>query len=213
MRSERIPVSKLNSAAYNPRKDLKPGDAEYDKLANSIEAFGYIEPIVWNERTGNVVGGHQRLKVLAARGMDKIECVVVDYDEMTEKAANVALNKISGDWDFSKLADLLLELDEFNFDMDLTGFGEGEIKNIMTWCPGGDSPNDPEAEWQGMPEYDQETVKPYHELTVRFACEDDYQRFAGLVEQKLTEKTKSIWYPKQDFDQCNRDKVYTVDES
>ena len=68
MNIQRIPVSKLNPSTYNPRKDLKPGDPEYDKLATSMEAFGYIDPIVWNERTGNVISGHQRLKILIAQG-------------------------------------------------------------------------------------------------------------------------------------------------
>jgi len=137
MQTRLLSIEKLNPAPYNPRKNLKPGDPEYDKLANSIDAFGYIEPVIWNERTGNVVGGHQRLKVLTERGETSIECVVVDYDEDTEKAANIALNKISGDWDFAKLADLLRDLDSMNFDMDLTGFGEDELKQMMTWTPDG----------------------------------------------------------------------------
>lgn len=64
MEIREVPVEKLNPAAYNPRKDLKPGDPEYEKLKRSLDTFGCVEPIVWNERTGNVVGGHQRLKVL-----------------------------------------------------------------------------------------------------------------------------------------------------
>ena len=54
MEIRRVPVSKLNPAAYNPRKDLQPGDAEYQKLARSLDQFGCVEPVVWNERTGNV---------------------------------------------------------------------------------------------------------------------------------------------------------------
>ena len=138
-----VAIDKLHPAAYNPRKDLKPGDPEYDHLANSIEAFGYIEPIVWNKRSGNVVGGHQRLKVLIERGETDAEVVVVDYDETTERAANLALNKIRGDWDFPKLADLLTELDTGAFDLELTGFSEGELKNIMGWTPGGNDVPDP----------------------------------------------------------------------
>ena len=137
-----IPIADLKPAPYNPRKDLKPGDAEYEKIKQSITAFGFIEPLVWNERTGNVVGGHQRLKVLIEQGVKSVPCVVVDFDEDTERAANLALNKIGGDWDFSKLADVLLELEHANFDLDLTGFDAGEIKNIMGWTPGADSASD-----------------------------------------------------------------------
>lgn len=56
MQIQRVPISRLHLAAYNPRKDLKPGDPEYQKLEKSLGKFGYIEPIVWNERTGHVVG-------------------------------------------------------------------------------------------------------------------------------------------------------------
>lgn len=65
---QKISVSKIKAAKYNPRKDLKPGDVEYEKLRRSIEEFGYVEPLVWNSRTGNIVGGHQRFKVLKAMG-------------------------------------------------------------------------------------------------------------------------------------------------
>ena len=101
---QKIPAARLNPAAYNPRKDLKPGDREYEKLKRSIVEFGYVEPVIWNRRTGNVVGGHQRLKVLVDMGQTEIDCVVVDLDLRREKALNVALNKIQGDWDEEKLA-------------------------------------------------------------------------------------------------------------
>ncbi len=129
-----VPLSKLNPAAYNPRKDLKRGDPEYDHLFNSIEAFGYLEPIVWNKATGNVVGGHQRLKVLQERGETEAEVVVVDFDEITEKAANLALNKIHGEWEFSKLADLLVNVDSANM-AELAGFDQCEIEDLCSWTP------------------------------------------------------------------------------
>ena len=69
MEIRKVPISLLNAAPYNPRKDLQPGDPEYQKIARSIEKYGCVEPIIWNERTGNVIGGHQRLKVLAATGV------------------------------------------------------------------------------------------------------------------------------------------------
>lgn len=65
MEIRKVPISLLNAAPYNPRKDLQPGDPEYQKIARSIEKYGCVEPIIWNEKTGNVIGGHQRLKVLA----------------------------------------------------------------------------------------------------------------------------------------------------
>jgi len=128
---EKIPAAKLNPAAYNPRKDLKPGDKEYEKLKRSIAEFGYVEPIIWNKTTGNVVGGHQRLKVLLDLGQTEIDCVVVELDDKREKALNLALNKIQGDWDEVKLASLMAEFDASTFDVSLTGFDADEVDALL----------------------------------------------------------------------------------
>ncbi|WP_062052368.1 site-specific DNA-methyltransferase [Bacillus sp. JCM 19034] len=130
-----IPVTKINPAPYNPRVDLQPGNSEYEKLKQSIETFGYVEPLVWNERTGNLVGGHQRFKVLMEEQPKHIEVSVVDLDLDREKALNLALNKISGDWDKEKLETLLLELNDADFEMSLTGFNEEDIEEILSATP------------------------------------------------------------------------------
>jgi DNA modification methylase len=131
VRIEKLKIEQLNPAAYNPRVDLKPGDQEYERLKKSILEFGYVEPIVWNERTGNVVGGHQRLKVLIELGYELIDAVVVDLDEDKEKALNLALNKIDGDWDLNMLSNLLTELKDTGIDMDITGFSDEEIMELI----------------------------------------------------------------------------------
>ena len=128
---EKKNTADLLPADYNPRKDLKPGDAEYEKLKRSIEQFGYVEPVIWNKTTGRVVGGHQRLKVLMDMGMTKVDCVVVEMDEDKEKALNIALNKISGDWDKDKLALLIADLQGADFDVSLTGFEPAEIDDLV----------------------------------------------------------------------------------
>lgn len=125
-----LKATELKAAEYNPRKDLKPEDAEYKKLRRSIEEFGYVEPIIWNERTGNVVGGHQRLKVLLEKGQEDIECVVVDLEDKDEKILNVLLNKVKGRWDIGKLADLLQELDDAG-EMEVTGFEDWELQSLL----------------------------------------------------------------------------------
>ena len=121
----------LIPADYNPRKSLKPGDPEYEKLKRSLEQFGYVEPIIWNQQTKTVVGGHQRLTAMMDLGMTEAEVVVVDFDLETEKALNVALNKISGDWDKDKLALLITDLQAADFDVSLTGFDSAEIDDLF----------------------------------------------------------------------------------
>jgi DNA modification methylase len=128
---ERIDASKLKAAKYNPRKNLKPGDPEYEKLKRSITEFGYVEPVIWNQRTGNIVGGHQRFKVLTEMGQKQVDCVVVDLDVEREKALNIALNKVSGDWDLPLLTDLLNDLEDSGFDVSLTGFDAAEIDALF----------------------------------------------------------------------------------
>ena len=87
-----------------------------------MEQFGYVEPVIWNKSTGRVVGGHQRLKVLMDMGVTEVECVVVEMDEEREKALNIALNKISGDWDKDKLMLLISDLQGADFDVRESAF-------------------------------------------------------------------------------------------
>lgn len=124
-------LTDLVPADYNPRKDLKPGDPEYEKLRRSIEEFGYVEPIIVNDATGHVVGGHQRIKVLRELGLDEVECVIVSLTPEREKALNIALNRISGEWDREKLALLITELQGSDLDVGLTGFDAGELEDLF----------------------------------------------------------------------------------
>lgn len=126
---QEIEISKLNPAPYNPRVELMPGMPEWEKLKKSIEQFGTVEPIVWNKRTGNVVGGHQRLKVLADMGYKTVPCSVVDLDENDEKLLNIALNKIKGQWDYDKLEAILKD---FDFEVaTASGFSAEEIAILL----------------------------------------------------------------------------------
>ena len=131
MKIEKININLLKLAKYNPRKDLKPEDIEYKKIKRSIEEFGYVDPIIINKDM-TVIGGNQRLKVLKELNYKKVDCVIVDLDKTKEKALNIALNKIEGEWDLSKLKDLLLELDTGEIDMDITGFDYAELEELMT---------------------------------------------------------------------------------
>jgi DNA modification methylase len=127
-----LKLSELNPASYNPRISLQPGDATYEKLKASMNRFGCVEPLVWNQRTGNLVGGHQRLSVLKNEGVEKVRVSVVDLSLEDEKALNLALNKIQGDWDEDKLAQLLTELtSDPDFDLDITGFELGEVQSLL----------------------------------------------------------------------------------
>lgn len=127
-----LQLTDLNPAIYNPRITLKPGDPEFEKLKNSILNFGYVELIVVNARTGNtVISGHQRLNVLKEIGIKEAECVLVDLDVEAEKALNIAMNKVNGEWDKDKLALLITDLQAADFDVSLTGFDPDEIDDLL----------------------------------------------------------------------------------
>ena len=128
-----LPIGQLKPAKYNPRKDLKPGDPAYEKIKRSLHDFGYVDPIVWNEVTGNIVGGHQRYKVLRAEGASEVDCVVVHIENQAdEKALNIALNKATGDWEPTALADLLMDLQSAGYDLGATGFDAAEVNDLFS---------------------------------------------------------------------------------
>lgn len=98
---------RMERAEYNPRVELMPGDDEYEKLKRNIERFGMVVPVIWNRRTNRVVSGHQRLTVLMNEGVTEVDVSVVDLDETAEKQLNIAMNKVTGEWDEVKLKELL----------------------------------------------------------------------------------------------------------
>ena len=130
MNIETRKIAQLKPAEYNPRKALTPEDSEYQKIRKSIETFGYVDPIIIN-KDGTIIGGHQRFTVLSDMGIEEIDCVVLDLNKQDEKALNIALNKISGEWDELKLKDLLVELDLESYDISLTGFEQKELEELI----------------------------------------------------------------------------------
>lgn len=130
MNLQRMKLSALKGAEYNPRKDLQPDDPEFQKIKRSIQEFGCVEPIIWNQQTQHIVGGHQRLKVLLAMGQAEADVVVIDCALREEKILNVMLNRTKGRWDNEKLADLMQELNDAG-EVELTGFDEWELQGLL----------------------------------------------------------------------------------
>ena len=122
-------INDITPADYNPRIALNENDDEYKKIKNSIQEFGYVDPIIWNKRTGNIVGGHQRYTVLKDLGHEKVDVSVVDMSEQDEMALNIALNKVEGDWDKDKLKEVIADLEQDK--LMFTGFDDDEIDSLM----------------------------------------------------------------------------------
>lgn len=163
-----MPVADLVPAPYNPRKKLKPGDPTYQKLAASLRSFGLVEPLVWNETTGHVVGGHARLAILKEMGVEEVPVSVVRLSAEREKALNVVLNnrEAQGRFDSGMLADLLGELQELP-EMEMTGFGLDDLRALKL---------EPLAELPPLPEPDG------IEITLR-ANPEAYERLAPRLDE------------------------------
>lgn len=131
MKTIRKKIGDLTPAPYNPRVDLAPGDPEYDALVRSITELGYALPLVWNRRSGYVVGGHQRLKVLTDLGYTSLPVVPVDLDDTDERRLNLALNKIEGRWNDDRLATLLEGLEDTGQDITITGFTDQQFDDLL----------------------------------------------------------------------------------
>ena len=130
MEFKKLKINSLIPAIYNQRKKLKPGDAEYEKIKNSITEFGYVDPIIVNSDM-TIIGGHQRWSVLKALGYDEVDCVVIEIDKTKEKALNIALNKVTGEWNKELLADLIKDLQSLDYDVSMTGFEPPEIDELF----------------------------------------------------------------------------------
>lgn len=131
MKIKTLPIAQLKPAPYNPRRELKAGDPEFERIRRSIKTFGLVEPLIWNERSGYLVGGHQRLAVLKAEGVKEVDVTIVNLTDSRERALNAALNKISGTWDNEKLREVLASLDEA--DITLMGFDDGELAKLVDY--------------------------------------------------------------------------------
>lgn len=147
MEMKKINITDINEADYNPREI---SDEEMEKLENSINEFGFVDPMIINLKNNRLIGGHQRFNALLSINMKNNEFtqelnlvelgnigwVFPDMDlkiesEQHEKALNIALNKISGTWDNEKLFTILEELKEDeNIGLEMTGFSEDEMSKI-----------------------------------------------------------------------------------
>jgi len=125
-----MPLEQLlkSKAKYNPRK-ISP--EEYAALRRSLRFFGFVDPVVWNRRSTNLVGGHQRITAAADEGFTEAPTMIVDLDDASERQLNLALNRITGDWDDVKLRELLAGLDSEGADLALTGFDEAELAKLL----------------------------------------------------------------------------------
>lgn len=152
----RIPISKAKFAPYNPRIKLTAADVAGQSLRRSFAEFGNVQVLVWNVRTSHIVGGNQRLQVMLDMGATEVEVCEVDLPLDKEKALNIALNKIQGDWDQDLLVSVLADLAANpELDVTLTGYDMPELRDLIAGAsvqadPDKDESFDVEAELEAQ---------------------------------------------------------------
>ena len=121
MKQNEISLSKVNVAEYNPRTI---SEREMESLKESLKKYGCLRPLIINKRTNTLISGHQMLKASQQIGLKKLPYKIVNLSKQDEKKLNLALNKIQGEWDYSKLNDVLSSLGN----LDCTGFYDFETQ-------------------------------------------------------------------------------------
>ena len=166
-----VKIEDITPNPKNPRIDLRPEMPLYKRLRESIEHYGYLDPIIWNKRTGMIVSGHQRFQVMKdiadekGEKLESIDVMEVDMSETKQDSFMIAVNKITGLWDTEKLTALFKELDEE--DLSYTGFEEFEIQSYLD--------NNTEGNIRELDE-DADYIEPKEKafrLTIIFDTEDD----------------------------------------
>lgn len=193
MQIELRPTDSLVEYSRNPRKN----DHVVEKMVSAIREFGFRIPIV-AKSDGTVVDGHLRLK--AARQMGLEEVPVVLADDLTDaqiKAFRLLANRSASwaDWDNELLRLEFDELQELGFDLEMTGFSDGEITGLFLEIEEGET--DAEAEWEGMPEFEDQDPC-FRKVIVNFDTPEDVAEFFSLIGQSYTDRTKSIWFPEKE---------------
>ena len=187
-------ISRSELTLY-PRNTRTHTDHQVGQIAASITEFGFTNPILIDEHSG-IIAGEGRYLAAGILEIPNVPVIVLsDLTEAQKRAYVIADNKLAlnAGWDDELLKLELSALDKINFDLSLIGFDSSEIANIF-----GNVVHDLGAEWEGMPEFDQNDQTSYKKCIVHFDNEIDRTRFFEAIGQSFTEKTSSVWFPPQE---------------
>lgn len=202
---------------YRPRRELLPyarnamlhSDEQVAQLVDSIEEFGWTNPVLIDE-AGVIIAGHGRVLAAESMGFDPVPTITLKgLTEVQKRAYRLADNRLprNAGWDEKLLSLEIMDLKDLDFDIDKIGFTDAEISKLLKI-----EPDDIGEHWVGMPEFNQGDKNGCRQLIVHFETAIDVQNFAVLIGQKISEKTKYVWYPEQHRDLV-ADKAYISDES
>ena len=183
----------IGSVKPDPQNARLHNEANKKAIKKSIEGFLQRKPIVVNKNTGIIEAGNGLYQEMKDLGATEIAAVFVDDDDNQAKAFAIMDNRSGelSEWDLPNLKDVLQELDSGALDMDLTGFNEMAIEQLMTQVHSIDE------EWQGMPEFDQKDMADI-KIVIHFHNENDMQLFfklTGIDPQTWNNGVHSYWFP------------------
>jgi hypothetical protein len=208
----KVRLGDLKPWADNPRMSTK---AQARRLLQSFDKFGQVQTVAIDPDC-NVLDGHQRLSaLLTIHGPDyELDARQASRElsdaERRELVVSLHAGAV-GSWDWNAISGWNSEeLQSWGMDGDALRQWNLDALNLREML-GSDTPIDYQKEWEGMPEFEQEEIKVYKTIKMHFKNKFDYEEFAELIDQPLTEKTISIYYPRQEDENL---KVYQVqDES
>jgi hypothetical protein len=198
----------------NPRNPNTHTGEQVRLAIKVITANGWRAPIVVSARSGYITRGHLRCAAARAAGWDSVPVDEQDYaDEAAEMADMLADNRLGmlALLDPAQVVENITALfaANANFDLEGTGYTAATYNDVAALVPDANQipvpPVPPDArggsdwrsQWRDMPEFAQQNLDPYRALLVCFLTPDDLAAFLELVGQRVTDKTRSIWYPAQ----------------
>lgn len=174
----------------NPKNFRIHPKNQQDALSGALGELGWIQQVVVNQQTGHVIDGHLRVSLAISKREASVPVLYVDLSPEEEALALLTLDPIA-----SMAAADKEQLDALLREVQTGDAGLMAMLEQLAAKEGLIPPNDPNAEWQGMPEFEQEDLSAKKSLIVNFASLEDMAAFADLIGQPLTEKTQSVWYP------------------
>ena len=199
MEIKKVNIDELISPSYNPR-EITP--EEMEKLKTSITEFGYCDPIIVNKVNNHIVGGNQRYEAMKQLGYTEFEVSYVNIPDLNrEKALNIRLNNLSGEWDMTKLEKIIDEFKMEKFDITLTGFGDFELDFYLDndtddfFNPFDDDESDLDYEDETPDDYmdvEGERTNEQYVVSISFTTREDANIFLKYINAPYELKQRSV---------------------
>lgn len=190
---ETLAIDSLRPYAKNARTHSA---AQVRQLAESISTYGFTFPILVTEEF-DIIAGHGRLAAAKLLGLEEVPVIVArGWDEAKIRAYRILDNKVAlnSEWDTAVLETELRSLLDYEVDLGSIGFNDAELSRLLSdGTEAGDI--DARKEWGGMPSFEQADKTSAYQCVVHFKTLEDMQEFARRIEQPMTERTRSVWFP------------------